>query len=152
MKNRVQVKGSIILKAKIDKTYHFLSNLENDRLWRKEINITTMNGPVALGVRAIESTYFSRRNPEHILQLECTHIEPNKEIRYTTVTESAYFLQSIRKVKSLSETHTQFDYEVSFDKSLVKAGIGFSLPRFIIQLGAERDMKNYLKKLKKVLE
>lgn len=151
MTKLIQVKGSVIVAASAEKAFDFLANLENDRLWRKEINLTTMSGEIALGVKAEESTYFSRRNSQQLLHLECTHYLAPQEIIYTTVTDSPHYLKSIRKIESLSNHQSRFVYEVHFSTSIVKAGIGISLPGFIIQLGAERDLKKYLKQVASVL-
>lgn len=149
--NLIAIKGSIKLAVHITKAFAFVSNLDNDRVWRKEINVTKMSGEPAFGVLAEESTYFSKRNSNQLLQLECTDFVENKLAVYTTISSSPFYLKSVRNLTEISNHETLFEYEVSFDPAIVKAGIGISLPRFIIQWGAQRDMKNYLKQLSKVL-
>ena len=147
----ISINGNIKLSVPITKAFAFVANLDNDRLWRKEINVTKMSGEPAIGVLAEEFTYFSKKNSNQILQLECTEFIENELVIYTTVRDSPFYLMSIRKFTETGSHETLFEYEVCFDARIVKAGIGISLPRFIIQMGAQRDMKNYLKQLSKLL-
>ena len=111
-----------------------------------------MNGPAQLGALARESSFLSKRVSANILELKCTAFTLNKSITYTTLPPTPFFLQSIRKVEIIDDHHCKFNYEITFDKSIVKHGLGFGLPSFLIRIVAKADMKKYLAKLKELLE
>lgn len=148
----IQTQGQIVIHTKASTVFAFIANLENDKLWRKEINETKMNGPAQLGVIAKESSFLSKRVPVHVLELTCTYYNLNESIAYTTLPSAPFYLQSIRKVEDIDDHSCRFIYEICFDQSIVKHGLGFSLPAFLIRMVAQADMKKYLNKLKEVLE
>lgn len=148
----IQTHGQIILQKNVADVFAFIANLENDSEWRKEINETKMNGPAQLGAMAKESSFLSKRVPANILELSCTQYHLNEHITYTTLPSSSFYLQSTRKVEPLNEHSCRFIYEIKFDKAIVKHGLGFGLPSFLISLVAQKDMKTYLAKLKEVME
>lgn len=149
---QIKAQGEIRIHKSASVVFAFIADLENDAQWRKEINNTKMNGPIQLGVIAKESSFLSKRVPINMLELKCTDISLNKSITYTTLPASPFYLQSIRKVESINDSQTKFIYEITFDKSIVKHGLGFGLPNYIIRIVAQKDMKKYLSKLKEVLE
>jgi hypothetical protein len=71
---------------------------------------------------------------------------------YQTLPASKFFLESNRQVEAVSPNETRVLYHITFDKKIVKQGLGFNLPTFIIYLVAKTDMKKYLTKLKSVIE
>lgn len=149
---KIKATGSIIISADRKTVFDFISNLENDKFWRKEINSTIMTSLPKLYALATENSYLSKRAPNHILNLICTEFIENSQIVYETVPESDFFLKSFRTTETVSENETKVIYSIEFDKSIVKKGLGFNLPAFIIELVANTDMKKYLKKLKSVIE
>ena len=149
---QIKVQGKISINKSASVVFAFIADLENDKLWRKEINDTKMDGPAQLGVRARESSFLSNRVPANILELKCSHFILNESITYNTLPSSPFYLQSIRIVEAINDSQTKFIYEISFDKSIVKYGLGFNLPSFLIYLVAQKDMKKYLFKLKEILE
>lgn len=149
---QIQTRSEILIHKNVSTVFAFIANLENDSKWRKEINETKMNGIVQLGVLAKESSYLSKRVPAHVLDLSCTQFSLNESITYTTIPSSPFYLQSTRKVVIVNENETKFIYEIIFDKSIVKHGLGINLPGFLISIIAKGDMKKYLYKLKAFLE
>jgi hypothetical protein len=148
----IQTKGQIIINKNASTVFAFVANLTNDALWRKEINETKMNGPAQLGAIAHESSFLSKRVPANILELVCTEFNFNESIIYTTVPSSPFYLQSMRKVVVINEESCTFIYEITFDESIVKHGLGFGLPAFLIKMVAQADMKKYLSTLKGAIE
>ena len=132
--------------------FDYISNLENDKFWRKEINSTTMSTKPQLNALAVESSFLSKRVPGNILNLICTEFSENKKIVYQTLPDSKFFIKSIREVEAISQNESRVIYSITFDKSIAKHGLGFSLPSFIIKWAANNDMKKYLAKLKTILE
>lgn len=148
----ITLSGEITISNNAVSTFQYISNLENDPFWRKEINSTEMNSSPQLKALAKESSYLSKKQPANVLELECIEFIDQQKIVYQTLSTSPFYLKSIREVKSLSAHETQFIYSIIFDKNIVKHGLGFSLPTFIIKMAAQSDMKKYLKKLKEILE
>lgn len=146
------IKGEILIETAASKLFAFVSNLENDQLWRKEINYSQSNGSAQLGTLVKESSFLSKRVPENILELTCTEFILNSQITYTTLNPNSFYLQSKRNVVPINSKQSKFIYKIIFDKNIVKHGLGFNLPNFLIQMAAQSDMKKYLKKLKQVLE
>jgi hypothetical protein len=128
----IQTKGQIIINKNASTVFAFIANLTNDALWRKEINETKMNGSAQLGAIAHESSFLSKRVPANILELVCSEFNFNESITYTTLPSSPFYLQSIRKVEVINEESCLLIYEITFDKSIVKHGLGFGLPGFLI--------------------
>lgn len=52
----------------------------------------------------------------------------------------------------VAANESRVTYSIEFDKSIVKHGLGFGLPTFMISMVARTDMKKYLQKLKGILE
>lgn len=148
----IQTKGQIIINKNLATVFAFIANLENDKLWRKEINETKMNGPVQLGVLAKESSFLSKRVPANILEFACKDYKLNESVTYTTLPSSTFYLQSIRKVQAINANSCLFIYEIIFDKHIVKHGLGFGLPVFLIKMVAQQDMKKYLLQLQELIE
>ncbi|MCX6189374.1 MAG: hypothetical protein NTW54_07210, partial [Bacteroidetes bacterium] len=61
-------------------------------------------------------------------------------------------IRSQRQVKSISDNTTEIIYTLEFDIGLVKYALGFALPKFIISLKADSDIKKYLRQLKTKLD
>ncbi|KOY87115.1 hypothetical protein AD998_14045 [bacterium 336/3] len=152
MNTNIKIDGFKIISRNLSTVFQYVANLENDQFWRKEINSTSMNAKPQINTLAVEDSFLSKKVPHHILNLICTeYIEENKII-YQTVPDSPFFLKSIRIVEAISEQETKFLYHIEFDKNIVKHGLGFMLPAFIIRYVAKQDMKKYLNKLKTILE
>ncbi len=148
----IKISGSITILKDSKTVFDFISNLEHDKLWRKEVNYTNVSGGSILNSIATEDSFLSKRVPSHILNLQCIELVENKLVAYQTLPDSKFFLKSIRKVESVSQNETRVLYSIEFDKGIVKHGLGFALPDFIINLAAKADMKKYLSKLKSIME
>lgn len=148
----ITISGEITISNNAESTFQYISNLKNDPFWRKEINGTEMTSLPQLHARARESSYLSKKQPANVLELECIAFIDQQKIVYQTLSTSPFYLKSTREVKAISANETQFKYSIIFDKNIVKHGLGFSLPSFIIKMAAQSDMKKYLKKLKEILE
>lgn len=132
--------------------FDYVSNLENDKFWRKEVNSTTMDCKPQIGSVAIEDSFLSKKTPSNVLNLKCIKFIKNEKIIYQTLTDSSFFLKTIRQVEPITENRSLVTYTIKFDKSIVKHGLGFSLPKFIIYLITKRNMRIYLQNLKSILE
>ena len=57
-----------------------------------------------------------------------------------------------RSVKETAPGTTRFTYFITFDAAIVKFGLGFKLPLFLVKFYTRRTMDSYLAKLKSILE
>jgi hypothetical protein len=151
MSSRTKIQGSCVLPIASHLAFAYLANLENDCLWRKEINHTTLFGPPSLGVEAYEYSNLSKRMNNHLLVLSCKEWVEGERVVFETKPDSAFYLRSTRQIEALANNQSRFHYTVEFDNNLVKHALGFALPGFLIWFGAAQDMKKYLNKLKKVV-
>ena len=142
----------IKINANYRAVYSYVSDLRNDKHWRDEVNITFLEGAQGLGNIANETSLLSTRVPEYMQKLECIMYTPDSEIIYQTFPENHHYLMSKRKVVALSENVTEFSYELLFNASLVKHGLGFRIPNFIVEMVTKRSMKKYMKVLKNRME
>jgi hypothetical protein len=148
----IKATGIIHILADSKSVFSYISNLENDKFWRKEINRTTMTTSPQLDARAIEDSYLSKRTPSNILHLRCIEFVENKRIVYQTLPDSRFFLKSTREVEQILQNESRVLYSVEFDKSIVRHGLGFPLPTFLVAIVANCDLKKYLNKLKAIFE
>src|SRR6476620_555733 len=93
----IQEEMSITINKDIETVFSFISDLRNDKFWRKEINSTTTDGDPKLNIVAIEDSRLSKKMLNYIAKLECVEYAPNKSITYQTL-PNHYFLKSSRKV------------------------------------------------------
>jgi hypothetical protein len=63
-------------------------------------------------------------------------LHKTNKVVYETVPQSKFYLKSIRQVEAVSLNETKVTYTVVFDKGIVKQGLGFNLPTFIVNLVA----------------
>ena len=148
----IKVSGKIRIAKDSQTVFNFISNLENDKFWRKEINSSKMTMKPQVNARTTENSYLSKRVPNNILNLICTEYIENQKVIYQTMPDSKFFLKSVRIIDPISQNETMFLYTIEFDKNIVKHALGFRLPIFIINLVAKNDMKKYLAKVKTFIE
>ena len=151
-KKLVKTTGSILVNRNVDSVFNFFANPSNDKLWRKEINQSTLEGTLQLGVSVFEYSYLSKKVSNNLLELKCTQFDKNKIAVFETHENAQFYEKSQRLVKVLSDNTTEITYTLDFDKDIVKYALGFSLPKFIISVKANSDMKKYLRQLKEKLE
>lgn len=148
----IRISGSLIINNQADRVFNFFANPLNDRLWRKEVRETIMNGPLQLGVLVSEYSYLSPKAPRNLLEFSCVKYEPDHTAVFETLTNARFYEKSERLVAVISSQKTRVTYTLEFDSSIVKYALGFSLPVFLISFIAKYDMKKYLRKLKAILE
>lgn len=151
-KQLIQTSGTILVNKRAESVFDFFANPCNDTLWRTEINTSTSDGPIQLGVTISEYSNLSKKAPNNLVELKCIQFERNKIVVFETPANSQFYLKSVREVKSISDNTTEILYAIQFDKALIKFALGFSLPKFIISYKAKTDMKKYLRQLKAKIE
>lgn len=151
-KKLIKAAGKILVNENAESVFSFFANPANDNLWRKEINKSTLDGPLQPGVTVSENSYLSKKAPNNLIVLKCIQFDKNKLAIFETPDNAQFYLRSQREVKAVSESTTEIIYMVAFDSDIVKYALGFALPKFIVSFKANSDMKKYLRKLKALLE
>ncbi len=148
----IKVSGTIQIRRSTDEVFDFFANPSNDPLWRAEINQSLLDGPLQSGAIISEYSNLSKKAPNNLLQLKCVRFEKNTLAVFETYETGSVYLRSQRLVSAVSDTTTAVTYKLDFDPAIVKIALGFSLPRFIVSMKANKDMKKYLRQLKRRLE
>lgn len=143
---------SIDIAAERKKVFDYVADLRNDRHWRREINGTSIAGELREGAIALEDSRLSAKVPSYLRKLRCTEWIDQTRVVYTSCAEDSYFLRTVRTVHHNGRGGTHLSYTLEFDSSVVKVGLGFSLPQSIVRWVTRRAMRRYLKTLKAILE
>jgi hypothetical protein len=151
-KRLIRTAGTILVNKDIESAFNFFANPSNDHLWRKEINKSILNGTLQLGTTISEYSYLSKKASNNLIELKCVQYDKYNLAVFETAVNAQFYLRSQRQVKAISANQTQIIYTLNFDLDIVKFALGFSLPKFIVSLKAESDMKKYLRQLKTRLE
>lgn len=150
--NAIRVTGTVVINKKPDDVFNFFADPGNDNLWRTEINKSTLDGPLHLGVKVSEYSYLSKKAANNLLVLQCTRFEKNQLVVFETPDNSPFYQKSQREVRVVSDHTTEVIYTLDFDMNIVKYALGFALPKFIVSFKAKSDMKKYLRQLKEEVE
>ncbi|MDQ8003150.1 MAG: hypothetical protein REI64_00045 [Pedobacter sp.] len=148
----IRISGTILINKDVEGVFNFYANPSNDHLWRTEINKSTLDGELQLGVTAAEYSYLSKKAPNNLLEMKCTQFNKNKIAIFETLQSEKFYLKSERITNSLPDLTTEITYKLEFDKNIVKFATGISLPIFLISWKAKDDLRKYLQQLKKYIE
>lgn len=150
---QIQISSNIIIKKDRQTVFEYLSHYPHDTVWRDEIKHIEMSTPmVEVGTRITETAYLSPKVPAHQNLLKCIDFQRNATITSETIAESMFWQKNTRSVESLPDGTTKVTYSIAFDTQIVRYGIGFGLPAFILSFYTKQTMKKYLKVLKRTLE
>ena len=150
---KIELTHSIIISQDYKTVFEYVANYAHDALWRKEINRVEIDtAQVGKGTQIKEESLLSKKVPNHINLLQCTDFQEYKAITSETTNQSMFWVKNTRAVEPLGTNQTKLTYYIAFDTAIVKNGIGFSLPTFILHFYTKQTMKKYLKVLKKILE
>jgi len=145
-------KQSIQIQVDCQTAFRYIADLRNDRHWRSEVRSTTRDSISGVGNVAIEESYLSQKVPSFSRQLVCSLYLKNSVVVYETANGDPYFLKSTRSFRHLADHKTEVTYLLEFDPAVVRYGLGFGLPNFIVNTVTRMAMKKYLRKLKQILE
>lgn len=147
-KKLIKTTGSILVNRNADSVFNFFANPSNDKLWRAEINQSTLDGTLKLGVSVSEYSNLSKKASNNLLKLKCVQFDRNKIAVFETNENAQFYLKSERLLNTISDNETEIIYTLTFDIGIVKYALGFALPKFIVSFKADSDMKKYLRNLK----
>jgi hypothetical protein len=155
MKNKktIDITGTIVISKNHKEVFEYFSNFTNDTFWRKEINETKVNtGRIELNSIISQDSFLSKRIPHHIAIYKCKELLSNKSIIIETTNENSFWQNNSRQITELSENTTEVIYRIQFDFDIVKYGLGFGLPKSLVNFYTKITMNKYLSKLKTILE
>lgn len=149
--DKIMVAGTIVLNKPAKVVFDYIADLRNDHTWRTEIIRTEVADTMSLHTVATEHSYLSKKIPDHVYELRCTVYEPDNKVVFETTDANRFYLKSSRTLTATSPTATHISYQLEFDSKIVKAAIGFQLPKWLITYKANSDLKKYLKNLSRVV-
>lgn len=149
----IDVKESVIIEKNNEAVFDYFTDLRNDKKWRSEIIETTSdNSIIDLDTVFKETSFLSKKVNAYVSNLKCIEYNPHKEACFESVTENHFWAKNKRQVIAKSANKSQVNYHLQFELAIVKHGLGFNLPKFIVSLYTKITMKKYLENLKKILE
>lgn len=150
---KVDITSGIQISKDIDTVFEYLADYSKEPQWRSEVKYVSMSTDVVRkGTLVKEDTFLSKKVPSHISMLKCTDYEKNKHAIFETNDENTFYQKKMRYVEAAGSNKTKVTYRLQFDVAIVKYGLGYALPEFIVQLYTKMLMKKYLKVLKIILE
>ncbi len=153
MQQNVSVIQTVIINKDIGTVFGYFSDYRNDRFWRKEVNSTKLNRePLGKGTIIVQDSFLSGKIPNYITTFVCTEFVPGSSIACETVAGDSFWSKMNRRVETAPGNKTKITYEIAFDIEIVKFGLGFRLPQFIVNSYTKRTMSKYLSVLKGILE
>ncbi len=153
MKKIIDITGTIEVDKDYITVFNYISNYANDKFWRKPINETVIKkNPIEMGSLITENIFLSRKIPSYISNYNCVEYIPNKSVEIETVPEDKFWSKNTRDVEAINGSSCRITYRYQVDTGIVKHGLGFSLPTFLVYMYTNIEMKMYLKALKKILE
>ncbi len=149
----IDITATIEITAKAQTVFDYLANYANDPRWRAEIKDVQLSMPsVREKTLVTETSFLSKKVPRHVSTLQCVALVPGQSVTSESTAASPYWSRNVRTVEPLPGGRTQVTYRLAFDPRVVKHGLGFGLPRFIVQFYTKATMKKYLAVLKNNLE
>ncbi len=149
----IEVTATILIDSRPATVFAYYSNYLNDPAWRAEIKkVETDTEHIRTKTRITEESFLSRSVPKHINRLECIELQLNKLITSQTTSDNQFWSRNTRTVEPAANNGTKVTYQLEFDAAIVKYGLGFGLPRFIVSAYTKATMKKYLSSLKRILE
>jgi hypothetical protein len=150
---QIDLTAAVEIASDAPSVFAWFSDYRNDPYWRKEVRAVTLStGSIEQGSLITEVSFLSNRVPEYVSCLRCIAFSGGKSIVSETTAESKFWARNSRSVEPLPGSRTRVIYQLQFDTAVVRHGLGFSLPVFIVKFYTRMTMKKYLAVLKKNLE
>ncbi len=149
----IDITETIVISENYKTVFDYYADYTNDKYWRKEINNTVTDSEfIQEGLLLTEDSYLSGKIKNYINTLTCTAFKPETLIICETTQQAKFWSKSIRQVEQFSGNQTKVIYRLQFNLNIVKYGLGFRLPAFLVKFYTRQTMKKYLAELKQVIE
>jgi uncharacterized membrane protein len=149
----IDVTATIQIARDAKTVFDYLANYTNDPKWRAEIKEVQLSTPsVREKTEVTEVSFLSKKVPRHVSLLQCVALAPGRSVASEATAASPFWSRNTREVEPLPGDRTRVVYRIQFDPAVVKHGLGFGLPRFVVYFYTKTTMKKYLAVLKRNLE
>ena len=149
----IDITATIQINARPQTVFNYLADYANDPQWRAEIrDVQLSTRTVREKTLITETSFLSKKVPRHVSTLQCVVLVPGQSVTSETTAASPYWSRNTRTAEPLPGGRTRVTYRLAFDPRVVKHGLGFGLPRFIVRFYTKATMKKYLAVLKGILE
>lgn len=139
------------MKASPEKIFDYISNLNNDHLWRPEVERMELLEEGKLGTVVIEYItvykFFHITTPVQVLKMSRPH-----EFEIETINTHPYWVHCKRTIEKVDAEHSTIRVQLSFTLDNLKQVFPILPPKKIVYHWYNPRMKRYLKNLKKILE
>jgi hypothetical protein len=148
---KIILNQSIIIKALPEMIFDYVSNLNNDPLWRSEVAKMELLDEGKLGTVVIEYItvykFFHMTTPVEVLKMN----RP-MEFEIESLNTHPYWVHCRRTIEKVDEEHSKISVQLSFTLDNLKQAFPVLPPKQMVYHWYNPRMKRYLKKLKKILE
>jgi hypothetical protein len=131
--------------------FDYISNVNNDPLWRPEVEKMEIKGETKLGAVIIEYIriyrFFRIITPTEVKVFDRPHT-----FVVETPTAHPSWVQCVRSVKSIDEKSSEFSVKLSFSLNNIKQISPIVPPGSIVRMWYKPRMKRYMRNIKKILE
>ncbi len=149
----IDVAATVDIARDAQTVFDYLANYTNDPRWRAEIQDVQLSTPsVREKTEVTEVSFLSKKVPRHVSLLQCVALAPGRSVASEATAASPFWSRNVREVEPLPGNRTRVIYRIQFDPAVVKHGLGFGLPRFVVHLYTKVTMQKYLAALKRILE
>lgn len=151
MASKVFLKQSITIKASPEKVFDYVSDLNNDHIWRPEVERMEILDEGKVGTVAIEyiTVYilFHITTPVKIIKIDRPHL-----YEIETMDNHPYWVHCKRTIDAVDADHSKITVELSFTLDNLKQVFPILPPNRVVYHWYNPRMRRYLKNLKKILE
>ena len=151
MAKNISLLQSIEINASPEKIFDYISDLNNDPVWRPEVEKMDVKGETKIGTLVVEHItiyrYFRFVTPVMIKELD----KPKRFVAETPPTNPTW-VECIRTTEKLDNGKTKFTVRLSFSLDVMKQILPFIPPAIFVKMWYDPRMKKYLLNLKRILE
>ena len=147
---KVELQDTIVIEKSAEEVFAFVSDGNNDPLWRSEVDEMDVQGDIAAGTLLMEySSFFKFMHT--VTPTYITEFEAPKRIIMETPGDQVW-LRSTRQVESLGSNQSKFIYELAFDLELTRQMLPITLPVKLVARSYSRRIRRYLNTAKQLIE
>ena len=147
---KVEMQDTIVIEKSAEEVFAFVSDGNNDPLWRSEVDEMDVQGDIAAGTLLMEySSFFKFMHT--VTPTYFTEFEAPKRIVMETPDDHVW-LRSIRQVEPMGPNRSKFIYDLGFDLDLMRQMLPITLPVKLVARSYSRRIRRYLNTAKQLIE
>ncbi|RAK70235.1 SRPBCC family protein [Hymenobacter edaphi] len=149
----IEVERRVTIAAPLAAVFALAADLRHDTRWRREIHRTLLDAPApGPGVVATEDAFLSPACPHALTRLAYVAYEPDHFVRCTALAGETAWQDVERRFCPAGPAHTEFTYTLRFELAVVRRGLRFAPPRWLLRGYTGWMMGRYLRRLQRLLE